>query len=73
MKMGKILRQSTSLLTLKKKRLTMDEVPGNSKENIVESTRISIYFSRYTNAFNIGRGKRVKVNLKLSKKINVTS
>lgn len=50
--MGKILRQSTSLLTLKK--LTVDEVRGNSKENIAKSTRAYIYFSRHTSASNRG-------------------
>ena len=39
---------------IEKKRLTVDEVPGNSKENIAESTRIYICFNRYTNAFNLG-------------------
>ena len=39
---------------IEKKRLTVDEVPSNSKENIAESTRIYICFNRYTNAFDLG-------------------
>ena len=46
----------------------MDEVPGNSKENIVESTRIDICFNRYTYQCIRSRlGEKVKVNLRLSK------
>ena len=46
-------------------KLIVDEVPSNSKVNVAGSTRIR--FSRYTNALNIGWGKRVKVNLKVGK------
>ena len=54
LKWEKVLTVNTASDIEKKKRLTVDEVPGNSKENIVESTRIYICFNRYTNAFDLG-------------------